>query len=136
MAIVLYLILDVPPTINHAYINTRSGGKKLNSNALKYIEKAREITQREMEKQGWTMTEKEKVVLDIYTYFPDNRVRDCHNGGKVLFDTLEGLVYDNDRYILPRYIDTKVDKNNPRIELKIYKLKENKKNGKTKGQDC
>lgn len=119
----LYLILNVPPTVNHAYINTRRGGKKLNSNALKYIDKVREITSKEMALQGWVMTEKEKVVIDIFTYFPDNRVRDCHNGGKVLFDALEGVVYDNDRYILPRYIDTKVDKRNPRVELKIYKLK-------------
>lgn len=39
------------------------------------------------------------VELTIEVYPPDNHARDCHNQEKILFDSLEGVAYANDRQI-------------------------------------
>jgi crossover junction endodeoxyribonuclease RusA len=87
-----------------------------------WIKNAQEITQTNI--GDWVKTEKEKVIMEIHTFFPDNRRRDCHNTGKILYDALEGILYDDDRYLLPRYIDVQIDKENPRIEIVVYKMSE------------
>ncbi|QMV40237.1 RusA family crossover junction endodeoxyribonuclease [Cohnella cholangitidis] len=75
-------------------------------------------------KSGW-QTAKGKVVVNLWYYFPDNRIRDTHNGQKLLLDCLEDAgIYTNDRYALPRVIDWQIDRTNPRIEMEIYKLQE------------
>lgn len=61
-----------------------------------------------------------KIVLDAWFYFPDNRRRDTHNSLKILLDGLEGVIYADDRYVLPRIQDWTIDRQNPRVELKIY----------------
>ena len=88
--------------------------------AKQWITEVQAIAKTEVEKQNWTPTEKQKVIVEILTYWPDNRRRDCNNGAKLTFDSLESLVYDDDRWTLPRYMDFNTDKGNPRLELKIY----------------
>ena len=39
------------------------------------------------------------VELTIEVCPPDNHARDCHNQEKILFDSLEGVAYANDRQI-------------------------------------
>ncbi|KKX54472.1 hypothetical protein X546_15655 [Brevibacillus borstelensis cifa_chp40] len=57
-------------------------------------------------------------------YWPTGRKRDVENVGKLLWDALEGIVYENDRWLLPRYMDFSVDQDNPRVEIKFYRLEE------------
>lgn len=119
----LLLSLPVPITENHAYFY-RMGRKNLNAAAKKWMSNAEEITRGEIERQHWETTAKHKVVVEIHTYWPDARVRDTHNSYKLLFDALENAkVFDNDRYALARQIDYSIDRENPRVDLKIY-LKE------------
>ena len=49
----------------------------------------------------------------------DKRKRDTHNYFKVLFDALEGVLYDNDYYVMPRVMGVAIDRDNPRIELSL-----------------
>lgn len=117
---VLLLSLPVPVTENHAYFY-RMGRKNLNSIAKKWMSNAEEITVEEIKKQHWKTTVKQKVIVEIHTYWPDARIRDTHNSYKLLFDALENAkVFDNDRYAMARQIDYSIDRENPRVELKIY----------------
>ena len=81
------------------------------------------IAEEAVKEQHWILEETEKVVVEVWTYWPDRRTRDCHNGSKLMMDALEGIVYKDDKRALVRYMDYEVDKENPRVELKIY-LKE------------
>ena len=63
------------------------------------------------------MTTDEKIVVDIMTYWKDRRRHDVHNGIKNLADSLEGIVYKDDKMLLPRYIDFALDRENPRLEM-------------------
>lgn len=67
------------------------------------------------------MTEQEKVVMEIWTYWKDRRKSDVSNRDKISHDALEEIIYDNDCWLLPRHMDFAVDKENPRLEFKIYR---------------
>ena len=68
-------------------------------------------------RQGWVFTQKEKIIMEVWTYWPDYRRRDTHNAHKLLADALESILYDDDRYVLMRDMDYNVDKKNPRVEI-------------------
>ena len=113
----------MPPSVNHSYFTARNGQRILTKKAKEWIYKVQAIAKDEVKKQNWSLKERQKIITEIWTYWPDNRCRDTHNGAKLTFDSLEEIVYDNDRWVLPRYMDFEVDKENARVELKIY-LKE------------
>ena len=99
----------------------------LNKRAKDWMSNAEEITCAAIKKQKWKCTEKVKIIVEVTTYWQDRRVRDTHNSYKILMDALENAkVFDNDRYAIVRQIDFSVDKENPRVELVIYKMEENK----------
>ena len=110
-------------SVNHLWITTRNGQKILTKKAKDWVAEAQEITTREVECQHWVPTASQKVVAEIWTYWKDLRRHDVHNGCKITFDAIEKLVYDDDKWVLPRYIDFEVDRENPRIEILLY-LKE------------
>lgn len=118
---VLRLVLPVPPSVNHMYLHSRFGGKRIRTTKAKeWFDTAEKIVRSEIVKQGWEPTIEKKVVLDVLTMFPDRRKRDTNNTAKALCDMLEHAgTYDNDRFALVRYIDYGVDKENPRIEVVI-----------------
>lgn len=98
----------------------------LKKDAKEWMERTKDTAKKACEAQGWTMTDGEKIVVDIMTYWKDRRRRDVHNGAKVLMDSLEGIVYKDDKMVLPRYIDFAVDRENPRLEMK-FRLFDSKK---------
>lgn len=117
---ILLLTLPLPPTINHCYITTRRGQRVLTAEGKAWIEIAQAEAKRVARERGWKIRPKAQVVIEIDTYFPDKRRRDCHNGAKLTMDGLEKVLYDDDRYVLPRYMSVQIDKKNPRIELRVY----------------
>ena len=63
--------------------------------------------------------------LSVYIrlYFADKRVRDIDNWNKILFDSLSGVIYEDDKQIKLLTIQImEVDKENTRIELIIDEL--------------
>ena len=127
----LKLILPIPPSINHIYQNVGRGSRRLTTEAVKYIKTAQDIAKKEIKKTGWKK-DGEKVwnVMDLYFYFPDKRVRDSHNCLKLLTDCMEGLLFYDDYFLLPRIQDVQLDRENPRLEILYYpQIKEGDKNG-------
>jgi hypothetical protein len=114
------------PSVNHIYTNTRGGGRKLTKAAQDLFDKWQAIAKLWCHNNDWVMTEKEKVVVEVWAYFPDNQKRDTNNAFKLMMDALEGIIYDNDYYALPRIMDFEIlDKNNPDVrphfKLNIYR---------------
>jgi len=71
-------------------------------------------------KANWKIVNGRKVVLLLYFFFPNRRKKDTHNTLKVLMDSLEGILYEDDYWALPRIMDFDIDKNNPRLEIVAY----------------
>lgn len=118
---VLTLTIKVPPSVNHMYIHKRNGQKILTSTAKQYIKTIQDLCKKEIKKQNWKK-DKESVwyVMDMYFYFKDKRKRDSHNCLKLLMDSLEGLLFTNDYFILPRIQYVTLDRENPRVEIIFY----------------
>ena len=118
---VLTLTIKVPPSVNHMYIHKRNGQKILTNAAKQYIKTIQDLCKKEIKKQNWKK-DKESVwyVMDMYFYFQDKRKRDSHNCLKLLMDSLEGLLFTNDYFVLPRIQYVTLDRENPRVEIIFY----------------
>lgn len=120
---ILTISLPVPPSINHMYLNA-GRGRRLTKQAIAYIKTAQDAAKMAVRKQGWKK-DKEHVwyVMDMYFHFPDKRIRDSHNCLKLLIDCLEGLLFLNDYYILPRIQHVGLNREEPRVEIVYYPQK-------------
>ena len=116
----LNMALPIAPSVNHMYIHTRKGGKTLSKNAEKYIRETRALINLYVEKQKWKKAEKGVwCYVDVIVFMPDKRIRDSHNMIKLLMDVMQGIVFENDYYALPRIQGVEYDKEDPRIEVSI-----------------
>lgn len=110
------------PTWNHIFFYRR-GQPNLTKWAFEYKEKLIELVKEWKDENQWETTDC-KTIVNIWVYFPDKRVRDCHNLDKVLLDALEeAQIFTNDRWALVRYMDFDYDKDNPRFELEFEVVK-------------
>lgn len=114
----IYLTLPLPVSINHMYVNTRFGAKRLTSKAQRYTLDARALINQYMEEQKWEcIDEKVWMYVDCVFYFSDRRIRDASNLTKLLLDVMQGYIYKNDYTALPRIHSVEYDKSNPRVEV-------------------
>ena len=51
---------------------------------------------------------------------PDKRIRDSHNCIKLLMDSLQGVLFPNDYFVMPRIQAVEFDKENPRIDVVFF----------------
>lgn len=117
----LIIKLPVPPSINHMYVNTRGGGKRLTKQAEEYTRISKALINLAIDEQRWKICEKGNwIYIDLIFYFPDKRVRDASNCLKLLLDVMQGTVYINDMYAMPRIQSVEYDKDNPRVEINIH----------------
>lgn len=112
--------LPVPPSVNAIYYNTRGGGRRLTYKAEDYIRITRALVNVAIEEQHWKVPTKSTwLYIDMVYYFPDRRRRDASNCLKILLDAIEGRVYQDDMYALPRIQSVEYDKENPRVEITV-----------------
>ena len=112
------LIIPLAPSINHCYYY--KGGKRIRTKKARDYE---ENVIAQLMDNDYKFPDKEKIICDMWFFFPDNRRRDTHNTLKIMLDSIErGGLYTDDRYVLPRVIDWVVDRENPRVELE-FRLK-------------
>lgn len=62
-----------------------------------------------------------KGELEIYiiVYYEDRRKRDIDNGNKILWDSMSGVIYEDDSQITDCHIAKRYDKKDPRVEIEI-----------------
>lgn len=117
----LRLSLPLPPSVNHMYYNTPNGGKRLTGKSEKYIRESRSLINLAIEEQHWLKQEKATwYYIDLVFFMPDRRVRDSHNMLKLLLDVMQGIIFDNDYYVMPRIQSVEYDVENPRVEACIF----------------
>lgn len=61
--------------------------------------------------------------VEVDLYFKDKRRRDIDNFEKLLLDSLQGIVYEDDKQVFRKTTEKYYQSNNPRIEIKIIKYK-------------
>lgn len=116
----LRISLPLPPSVNHMYIHLKRGGKKLTKQAEEYVRTSKALINTTIEEQRWIKQKKATwYYIDLVFFMPDRRVRDSHNMLKLLLDVMQGQIYKNDYYVLPRIQAVEYDKENPRVEICI-----------------
>jgi crossover junction endodeoxyribonuclease RusA len=114
------LVLKLPPSVNHMYVTAKIRGRNirvLRKHANDWFNEALEKVRQYIIEEKWEM-KSQKIILEIYLYYPNLKTRDSHNMLKILLDVLErGGIYSNDKYALPRIMDFTLDKSHPRIEI-------------------
>ncbi len=114
------LILPLPPSVNASHRNVRVDLRIKTRAAQDYMVEAAWLAKVWTQKTGWTIPAKgQKVLMRTWTFWPDKRRRDTHNRIKILADALEGVLYEDDRYVLVREQDYTVDRERPRIEIEM-----------------
>ena len=114
----------VPPSVNHQYALTRRG-PALTREAKRYAETVQWYAWEAAKRQGWRCTPKgRQVVVRLWYYWPDRRRRDAHNAHKVLLDAMQGVVYEDDRDVLPQVMAAEVDRANPRVEIEVERVRQ------------
>ena len=122
----LRLSLPIPTSVNHMYINTRGGGKRLTKQAEDYIRRSRSLINLAIEEQKWLKQDKSTwYYIDLVFFMPDRRIRDSHNCLKLLLDVMQGIIFDNDYYVMPRIQSVEYDSDNPRVEACVFAQSEN-----------
>lgn len=130
----LTISLPLPPSVNHMYHNMRNGGKRLTSKATDYIRVSRALINLAIEEQRWLkQNESTWYYIDIVFFMPDRRVRDSHNMLKLLLDVMQGVIFDNDYYAMPRIQAVEYDADNPRVEVCVISQS---KSAREKGISC
>jgi Holliday junction resolvase RusA-like endonuclease len=128
------LVLPLPVSINKLYINQYTWnpktktrvptGKRIMSEEGKKIKKLIQLeTIKQLQSQEWDYewTKSNYIYQDCYIYM--NRAgRDDNNIFKLLNDSLEKIVYDNDSHVLTRTQRILIDSENPRVELIISQV--------------
>lgn len=116
----LTLILSIPPSVNHMYIH-RGNKKILTKIAKDFVQDAQNRCLAELKKSKWKKdNDNVWYIMDLYFYMPDKRIRDSHNCIKLLTDSLEGILFSNDFFVLPRIQYVTLDRTNPRLEILYY----------------
>lgn len=125
----LVLTSPLPPSVNN-YLNyrvARRGKKRFvqtypSEETKVYKNFFVDYVKDQIREQNWSKPENGKLVYIKMTFFLDRKRKDPNNFLKVLFDSLtEAGVYADDDIALPLVPRLYIDKQNPRIEIEIYK---------------
>ena len=100
---------DIPPTVNHSYHYNRRGNFYMSQKAKRFKALARIMAIRQAIKSKWDMIEKgEFFVMEVRFTFENRRFPDPNNLLKILIDSFEGVVFENDKWLLPRVMSIKI----------------------------
>lgn len=117
----LKLTIPIVPSVNHCYRNVSIHRRILTKTGERWKNEVQMLAKTEAKKQGWQFSKGEKLILELWAYWPDKRRRDMSNMHKLLPDTLEGILYEDDCMVLIRDMDFDIDRKNPRVELILRK---------------
>lgn len=115
------------PSVNEIYVRMAKGRQRYSDPAFALFDKWQAHTQMWMQDTCWQTTDKQKVVIELTAYFPnDKRTRDTHNAFKMMMDAFTGLIYKDDEFALPRVMDFHrvKDGQKPYFQIDIYTKEE------------
>lgn len=85
----------------------------------------KELYQSEARKQHKGKVMSADCDMEIILFFKDKRRRDVDNYNKLVLDSLEGVVYEDDKQIQKLTVEKRISAEDPRIEIKIIRIKTN-----------
>jgi crossover junction endodeoxyribonuclease RusA len=118
----LNLIIPPVPSVNHLYSTNRQGRRFMTQAYKDYKKGIGSIGALEKYRQNWIYSMDERIVMELRIFWPDARRRDADNIIKIIQDSFTGILYHDDYLVFPRVMDVNIDRKNPRVEIKFFKL--------------
>jgi len=107
-------ILPYPPSVNHLYTRTRGGWLSLSAEAAQYRAVIRATCGLQHLMDG-------AVTVEIDAYRPRN-AGDLDNILKALLDSLQGVIYRDDKQVVQLVARRWTDRHNPRVEITVRQI--------------
>jgi len=99
----------LPPSVNHYYKRTRSGRVFLDNDAVVFLKIAQYIAKKQAKAAKWEIVPSGKFFfLEVGFEFVNRKFPDPNNMLKLLIDALEGIVFENDKWLLPLVTSAKI----------------------------
>ena len=108
----------MPPSTNHLY-----GGRGSKVFMLPGVRIAKEAIAWEARSQFHGKPLEGHLAVEVDLFWPDRRNHDVDNI-KSLLDALTGIVWNDDGQIQDLHTKKAVDRTNPRVEMRVWKLDE------------
>lgn len=107
-------------SVNHLYVFMK-GKRFMTKKGQEYMKQVWKTVEEDVKSQKYLM-EQEGVwlIAELIFYFPDLRRRDASNMHKLVLDSLEHICFIDDRWVLVHDKHVGLDKDNPRIEVRLY----------------
>ncbi len=98
------IVIDgLPPSSNHAYHWGNYGKRFMTKSAKEFKANVRQLAQQIYEESNFVIPPAQTFFyLDVEFEFKNNRFPDPNNMLKILIDALEGVLFINDKYCMPR----------------------------------
>ncbi len=117
----IFLTLPYPPSMN-TYWRFTNRGVYLSKKGREYKEIVSAAN------QAIEPFKDERLLVTIFVSQPDKRKRDLDNILKAILDSLNGIAYEDDSQIDElRVIRCAIDKENPRVDIRIDEIKQHVK---------
>ncbi len=99
----------LPPSVNHYYKRTRSGRVFLDNDAIVFLKVAQYIAKKQVRAAKWEIVPSGRFFfLEVGFEFVNRRFPDPNNMLKLLIDALEGIVFEDDKWLLPLVTSAKI----------------------------
>ena len=112
------ILNEIPPSTNH-YKAQRWNGKHIQWYITKKGKEFKEMIKNLDYK--WKITTK-PIKMNIKLFFPTKRRQDIDNYNKVLLDSLQGIIYEDDNQIVDLRVKKFYEKNKPKTIIRIEEL--------------
>ena len=99
----------LPPSVNHYFKRSRNGRLYLDAEARAFVEMAQLIAKQAAKRARWkVLPAGEFFYLVIGFEFANRRFADPNNMLKILIDALQGILFENDKWLLPLVTSAKI----------------------------
>jgi crossover junction endodeoxyribonuclease RusA len=115
------LVIPPVPSVNHLYFNCH-GRRAMTTQGKAFKAEVGAIAMAEKVRQKWKCPVASKIVMELFIYWPDKRKRDADNIIKIIQDSFTGILWDDDRWVLPRIMNWELYTADPRVSVRIFKL--------------
>jgi len=99
----------LPPSVNHYFKRSRNGRLYLDAEARAFVEMAQLIAKQAAKKARYKIIPAGNFFYLVIGFeFKNRRFADPNNMLKILIDALEGIVFENDKWLLPLVTSAKI----------------------------
>lgn len=110
----------VPLSVNKMYGTRKDGRKYLTKEAVEQKKTLGWLAKEEMLKGRLYSPIQGDIDMVIDFYFPDKKRRDGDNPIKLIWDSMTGIVYEDDNQITTYCVRKVIDRENPRTEISLF----------------